>query len=66
MGFPLGVTCKRCGKVLGAIISPHLDELLPIKFVMVCEPCIAASALEKGVKLDTEEGWDEAVGHLRI
>ena len=65
MSMPLGMTCKKCGKVLGVIISPPLDKLIPLKFVAVCEPCAAAAAREKGVQLNTDEGWDAAVGDLK-
>lgn len=66
MALPVGVVCKRCNNVLGVIVAPPSDELARLgKFVAVCEPCAAALASEKGVKLDTVEGWEAAVEDLK-
>jgi ribosomal protein S27E len=66
MALPLGIVCKKCGKVLGTIVAPPTDELIKLgKFVAVCESCAATLASEKGVKLDSAEGWDAAVEELK-
>jgi hypothetical protein len=65
MAIPLGMTCIKCGKVLGAIIAPPADTLIPLGLIMVCESCAATTARQTEVELNTPEGWETVVANLK-
>jgi hypothetical protein len=59
MPLPTGLVCSKCGRVFGAITNPPPEKLQELK--AVCVPCVAKSAEEKNIKLDSPEGWEAAL-----
>lgn len=55
MGIPLGLVCKKCGYVFGAIVSPKQSELPKIE--SVCQQCIGRLSQEKGITPNSAENW---------
>jgi hypothetical protein len=60
MPMPLGVTCKKCGRVLGTILKPEADKLLPLNLYVICPPCLNSLAQETGITPDSDEDLGQA------
>jgi hypothetical protein len=54
-GIPDGVVCKRCGAVLGVMLSPAEPELPP---EALCCNCIREVSQELGITPKTGADWD--------
>ena len=57
MSFPLGMKCKKCGREIGKIISPAVEQLAPLRLEFACPDCIEKVAKSKAITLDSETSW---------
>jgi hypothetical protein len=65
MAFPLSMSCKKCGRVIGTIISPAADHLAPLKLEFACPDCIEKAAKSKAITLDSETSWGKVIAELK-
>jgi hypothetical protein len=65
MSLPLSMTCKKCGRVVGTIISPAADVLTPLRLEFACPECIEKIAKSKAITLDSETSWGKVIAELQ-
>jgi DNA-directed RNA polymerase subunit RPC12/RpoP len=65
MSFPLGMKCKKCGREIGKIISPAVEQLAPLRLEFACPDCIEKIARSKAITLDSETSWGKVMAELK-
>ncbi len=63
MSLPIGLVCKKCGSVFGALIRPNTEEVARIGKAVesICEPCATELSKQKGISLDSAENWAKII-----
>ena len=65
MFLPLKMTCKKCGRAIGAIIPPDAFDLAPLKLEFACPECIEKIAKSKAITLESETSWGKVIAELK-
>jgi hypothetical protein len=65
MSLPLSMTCKDCGHIIGTIISPTADYVIPLELEFACRGCIEKIAQSKAITLNSETGWGKVIAELK-
>ena len=65
MSFPLTMKCKKCGREIGKIISPAIEQLIPLRLEFACPDCIEKVAKSKAITLDSETSWGKVIAELK-
>lgn len=65
MSLPFHIICKKCGSVIGTIISPAADHLAPLKLEFACPDCVEKTAKSKAITLDSETSWGKVVAEIK-
>ncbi len=65
MSSPLGMTCIECGQVIGTIIPPAADYLMPPRLEFACSDCIEKIAKSRAITLDSETSWGKVIAELK-
>ena len=65
MSLPLNMTCQKCGRAIGTIISPVADRLTPLNLEFSCPECIEKIARSKAITLDSETSWGKVMAELK-
>ena len=65
LSVPLGMTCVKCGNLLGIIIAPEVDRLIPLKLEFACGRCISDACKKIGVLPSSEENWGKIIAELK-
>ena len=65
MSLPLNMTCQKCGRSIGTVISPAADRLALLKLEFACPDCIEKIAKSKAITLDSETSWGKVIAEIK-
>lgn len=65
MSVPFSMTCKKCGREIGTIISHEANHLTPLKLEFACPECIERIAKSQAITLDSETSWGRVIAQIK-
>jgi hypothetical protein len=66
MAVPLALTCKKCGKVIGMVVRPESDKLVPLEITAVCPNCLDVVSEATGIAPSDHENWNKLIKELGV
>jgi hypothetical protein len=65
MSTPLDITCSKCGRRIGVLVSPPRDHLEPLNLEFSCPECFDQVVRSKAITLQSETSWGKLQAELK-
>jgi hypothetical protein len=66
MSQPLALTCKKCGNVIGMVVRPESDKLIPLEITAICPKCLNVASKATGIVPSDDGNWDKLIKELGV